>query len=697
MKQRLLYLATASLLSFQTFAQQTGFLQTQLEVQKKFEQDFLQAVDYDRFKVHLTELTKNPHIAGTPENELVKDYMVKIMADAGMDVKVWPYDVYLPNHPGKSELQIISPVSMTLSQKEGALPDDPFSDDPRLHLGFNAFSGSGDVTAEVVYVNYGTREDFMKLAEMGVDLKEKIAVARYGGNFRGYKAKYAEQNGMIGLVVYTDPKDNGFTRGEVYPTGPFFNETTIQRGSMLTLDYTGDPLTPNVPALPLDGPEKVDRLDPKDVPFHTIPVTPIGYGAAKEILSRMTGADVPEAWQGGLPFPYKLTGGPELKVRVMVDQKPDFIRANNVVGTFVGKDFPDEWIIMGSHYDAWSFGATDPNSGTAMLLTFAEALGELYKNGQKPSRSILIGHWDAEEQGVIGSTEWVEHLRDELGAKAISYMNFDGGVSGRNFGASAAPTLKKLIIDASKEVMYPDSAKTVFEIWAGKNPEPGIGNLGGGSDHIAFYMHVGIPSLSGGSGGPTAYHSNYDNLHYYSKFSDPSFKMGGAVAQLFGLVALRQANAAVIPYDVPRYAQDLKGHFENAVKNVQTIAPDFAGFDQVDAALSKLESSSAAYQQALNAATEKGMISAEKLAQINKGLITLEKSWIDPKGMYYGDWYKSLYVCNDPFSGYASWILPGIQYEVAIRNTERLEEWDGRYASAILDLSRKIDELTKLL
>lgn len=697
MKQRLLYLATASLLSFQTFAQQTGFLQTQLEVQKKFEQDFLQAVDYDRFKVHLTELTKNPHIAGTPENELVKDYMVKIMADAGMDVKVWPYDVYLPNHPGKSELQIISPVSMTLSQKEGALPDDPFSDDPRLHLGFNAFSGSGDVTAEVVYVNYGTREDFMKLAEMGVDLKGKIAVARYGGNFRGYKAKYAEQNGMIGLVVYTDPKDNGFTRGEVYPTGPFFNETTIQRGSMLTLDYTGDPLTPNVPALPLDGPEKVDRLDPKDVPFHTIPVTPIGYGAAKEILSRMTGTDVPEAWQGGLPFPYKLTGGPELKVRVMVDQKPDFIRANNVVGTFVGKDFPDEWIIMGSHYDAWSFGATDPNSGTAMLLTFAEALGELYKNGQKPSRSILIGHWDAEEQGVIGSTEWVEHLRDELGAKAISYMNFDGGVSGRNFGASAAPTLKKLIIDASKEVMYPDSAKTVFEIWAGKNPEPGIGNLGGGSDHIAFYMHVGIPSLSGGSGGPTAYHSNYDNLNYYSKFSDPSFKMGGAVAQLFGLVALRQANAAVIPYDVPRYAQDLKGHFENAVKNVQTIAPDFAGFDQVDAALSKLESSSAAYQQALNAATEKGMISAEKLTQINKGLIALEKSWIDPKGMYYGDWYKSLYVCNDPFSGYASWILPGIQYEVAIRNTERLDEWDGRYASAILDLSRKIDELTKLL
>ncbi len=696
MKKRILSLTAVSLLSTGAFAQD-GFLPSQLAGEKTFEQNFLNSDKFSRFKGHLTELTKNPHIAGTPENELVKDYMVKVMSDAGMDVKVWPYDVYLPNNPGKSELQIISPVQMTLSQKEGIIEEDPFSDDPRLHLGFNAFSGSGDVTAEVVYVNYGTREDFEKLAEMGVPLVGKVAVARYGGNFRGYKAKYAEQYGMVGLVVYTDPKDSGFTKGDVYPKGPYFNETTIQRGSMLTLDFTGDPLTPGRPALPLDGKEKVKRDDPADVAFHTIPVTPIGYGSAKEILSRMTGSEVPEAWQGGFDFKYRVTGGSELKVRVMVDQKPDFIRANNVVGTFVGKDHPDEWIILGSHYDAWSFGATDPNSGTAMLLTFAEALGDLYKSGQKPSRSILIGHWDAEEQGVIGSTEWVEHLKKELGAKAVSYMNFDGGASGRNFGASAAPTLKKLIIDASKEVSYPDSAKTVFEIWAGDSPEPRIGNLGGGSDHIAFYMHVGIPSLSGGSGGPTAYHSNSDNLHYYSKFSDPSFKMGGAVAQVFGLVAIRQANAAVIPYDVPRYSQDLKGHFEQALKNVKDLDPNFSGFDQVEAALAKLAINSSSYQEALDRALSQESISSKNLDKINTGLIGLEKSWIDPKGMYYGQWYQSLYVCNDPFSGYASWILPGIQYEVAIRSTARLEEWDTRYAKAILDLSGKIAGLTKLL
>ena len=654
-------------------------------------------MDFSRFKIHHQELTKNPHIAGTAENELVQQYMKKIMEEAGMDVQLYPYDVYLPNDPGKSELEIVSPVQMKLSQQEKVLEEDPFTKDDRLHLGFNAYSGSGDVTAEVVYVNYGRREDFQKLEAMGIDLTGKVVIARYGGNFRGFKAKFAEQAGAIGLIVYTDPIDNGFTKGDVYPKGPYYNETTIQRGSMLTLDWTGDPLTPYEPALPLDGPVQVDRLDPKDVAFHTIPVTPIGYGAAEEILSRMNGQPVPEGWQGALPFDYKIEGGADLKVRVMVDQPVDFVRVNNVIGTFEGAKYPDEWIILGSHFDAWSFGATDPNSGTAMLLTLAEALGELAKKGMRPDRSIMIGHWDAEEQGILGSTEWVEQLRDELSAKAITYMNFDAGVSGRNFGAAAAPTLKKLIIDASQEIIYPDSTKTVFEIWAGNNPEPSIRNLGGGSDHIGFYMHVGIPSLSGGTGGVTAYHSNYDNFNYYSKFVDPTFKMGGAVAQLFGLVTLRMANANVIPYDVPRYAQDLKGHFDQAVKNVKEIAPEFEDFQLVREALVRLERSSADYQQKLNQAMNLGTLDEAKQIQINQGLIGLEKSWIDPQGMYYGDWYKSLYVCNDPFSGYASWILPGIQYEVAINRTEKLDEWDERYAAAILDLASKIENLAEML
>ena len=684
--------------SLPTFSQQvTGFFPKDAASEKAIEEEYLKAVNFDRFKVHLQELTKAPHIAGTPENEAVAAYMTKVMSDAGMDVTSYPYDVYLPNDPGESLLEIITPEKILLSQQEGPIEGDPFSTDSRLHKGFNAYSGSGDVTAEVVYVNYGVKADFEKLAEMGVDLKGKVVIARYGGNFRGYKAQFAEQYGASALIIYTDPKDSGFGKGDVYPDGPFYNETTIQRGSLLTLDYTGDPLTPFEPALPLDGDKKVKRLDPKDVAFHTIPVSPIGYGAAKEILSRMKGSSVPEEWQGGLPFEYKLTGGSDLKVRVKVDQPVDYIRANNIVGKFEGSEFPDEWIILGSHYDAWSFGATDPNSGTAMMLTLAEAIGELVKNGEVPKRSILIGHWDAEEQGVIGSTEWVEQFKDELGAKAVIYMNFDGAVSGRNFGVSAAPTLKNLIIEASKEVAYPDSSKTVFEVWAGSNEEPRIGNLGGGSDHIAFYMYAGVPSMSGGAGGTSAYHSNYDNFHYYSKFVDPTFKMGGTVASVIGVLTLRLANATIIPYDVPRYAQDLRMHFDNAVKSVQEIDPGFTAFDKVDAAIDKLKTSAAAYESAMNKALSSKEFSEKEIHLLNKELISLEKSWIDPKGMYFGSWYRSLYVSTDPFSGYASWILPGIKYEVETKSTVRLEEWDARYSKAILDLSKKVDKMTKSL
>lgn len=698
MKKHFYFLA-GFLLAIQPLSAQKldGFFSSSVEKEKALEEKYLEKVDFDRFKVHLKELTKAPHIAGTPENEAVATYMTQIMSYAGMTVVSYPYDVYLPNDPGESLLQIVGPETMTLSQQEGAIPGDEFSEDPRLHKGFNAYSGSGDVTAEVVYVNYGVKADFEKLEELGIDLTGKVAIARYGGNFRGYKAKFAEQYGAVGLIIFTDPEDSGFKKGDVYPDGPFYNETTIQRGSLLTLDYTGDPLTPFEPALPLNGDKKVKRLDPEDVAFHSIPVSPIGYGAAKEILSRMKGMDAPENWQGGLPITYKVTGGADLKVRVKVEQPIDFIRANNIIGTFKGTTNPDEWIILGSHYDAWSFGATDPNSGTAMMLTLAEAMGKLIRDGETLGRSVMIGHWDAEEQGVIGSTEWVEQFQKELGAKAVTYMNFDGGVSGRNFGVSSAPTLKKLIVDASREVSFPDSAKTVFEVWKGQRMEPRIGNLGGGSDHIAFYMHVGVPSLSGGAGGPTAYHSNYDNFNYYSKFVDPTFKMGGTVASVIGVLTLRMANAEIIPYNVPQYAFDLKGHFENSVEMVKKIDPSFDQFDQVNEAILLLESRASAFQATLDQALQAGSLSKKQIAKINDGLLDLEKSWIDPKGMYFGSWYRSLYVSTDPFSGYASWILPGIRYEVETNSTDRLEEWDTRYAKAILDLSNKVEKLEKII
>lgn len=694
-KRYLLPLTFGVLLSLHLEAQTLdGFTKDTDEKQRQIEKKFKETVDFSRFKTHLTAITSDPHPAGTLANEKVKDYMVESMKQAGWDVKVYPYDLYMTKGQGESLIELVYPIRKPLNQQEYIVKENPFSTHPDLQKGWNAYSGSGDVTAEVVYANYGTKADFEKLKELGIDLKGKIVLARYGGNFRGYKAKFAEQYGAAGVIIFTDPADSGYPRGLVYPEGFLFNDNSIQRGSLLTVDWTGDPLTPFEPALPLDSKTKINRLKPEEVKgLHTIPVTPISYGSAQEILSRMQGKPVPAGWQGGLPFTYRLEGGPELLVRLKVEQERGFVRANNVIGTLKGATNPDEWVILGCHYDAWAFGSTDPNSGTAMLLSMTETLGKLAEQGIRPSRSIMIAHWDAEEHGVIGSTEWVEQLRDELNAKAVAYINLDAAVGGRNFGASASPTMKKIIMESAKEVAYPDSAKTVYEVWAGQREEPVIGNLGGGSDHIAFYMHVGIPSINGGSGGPSLYHTNYDDMYFYEKFADPSFKMGGTVEQVIGIIALRLANADLIPYHLTRYAIDLDLHFSNAEKGVKGFHAAFDGFAKSKAAITSLRQSAEALENKLNDALKNGDLDSKKAATINKDLLALEKSFIDPKGMYFGNWYRSLYASNDPFSGYASWVLPGIQYEIEIKSKDRLSEWDDRYSAAILDLKRKMDAI----
>ncbi|MGA0829340.1 MAG: PA domain-containing protein, partial [Flavobacteriaceae bacterium] len=313
-------------------------LHAQETTQQQVEEVFKASIDATRFKTHLQKLTERPHVAGSATNEAVQAYMSSVMESAGLEVASYPYDVYLPSTPGESFIEIVTPVRQTITQQEDILEEDPFSSDELLWKGWNSFSGSGDVTAEVVYVNYGTREDFEMLKELGVPVEGKVALARYGGNFRGYKAKFAEANGAAGLLIYSDPKDNGYARGLVYPEGPYFNASTIQRGSLLTVDFTGDPLTPFEPALPLDGKKKVKRLNPSEVGLHTIPVLPIAYGEAQKIMSQMTGAAVPLAWQGGLPFTYRLDGGSHLKVRVKVDQPINYTRVANVVGTLKGAE-----------------------------------------------------------------------------------------------------------------------------------------------------------------------------------------------------------------------------------------------------------------------------------------------------------------------------------------------------------------------
>ena len=679
-------------------AQYEGYSEDSWNDQLKIEESFFKNIDKTSFKKHLKKLTERPHVVGSEGNQEVIRYIGEVMQLAGMKVTNYPYDVYLPKNPGTSLIEIVTPNRDVLNQKEDIIENDPYTKDPELWKGWNAFSGSGDVTAEVVYANYGRKEDFETLKSLGIDVSGKIVIARYGGNFRGYKAKFAEANGASGLIIYTDPQDSGFTKGLVYPNGPYYNSSTIQRGSLLTTDFTGDPLTPFEPALPLDGKEKIERIDPKNAQLHTIPVSPIGYGEAEKILSQMNGDPVPQSWQGGLPFTYRLQGGSSLTVRLKVDQKIDFVRATNVIGMLKGTDAPDEWIILGCHLDSWGFGATDPSSGTAMLLSLSQTLGKLKDEGYSPKRSILIGHWDAEEHGVIGSTEWVEQMREELNAKGVIYMNFDGAVSGKGFGVSSAPTLKKLLVEASKDVKYPYTDQSLYDFWNKENKnEPPIGNLGGGSDHIAFYMHVGVPSLSGGAGGPNVYHSNYDSFRFYERYVDPEFQMGPMVEHIAGIMTLRMANGDIIPYNLNRYASDLEIHFTNAENKINLYNDEFNGFTLSKEAIKSLEQTSDVLTQEIRNYLNAGSFSKKNLSNINQQLIDLEKSFISDKGMYFGSWYRSIYASSDPFSGYAAWILPGLEYEIALKSSDRLYEWDKRYSDAINSLNFKMSELINYL
>lgn len=650
------------------------------------------------FEAHLRALTQEPHVAGSPANDRVADYMAEAMAKAGMTVEKHPYDIYLPQGPGDIKIELVTPIRLPLNNKEYVLPEDPFSNHPDLDPGWNAFSGSGDATGEVVYANYGRKEDFEQLAEMGISVKGKIVLARYGGNFRGYKAKFAAAAGAAGLVIYTDPADNGYMKGLEYPEGPYFNESTIQRGSVLTLDYTGDPLTPFEPALPLDGDKKVDRLDPKDVAFHTIPVTPIPYGSAKEIFSRMKGKPVPAGWQGGLPYTYRLEGGAALTLRVKVDQPKEITRIHNVVGTLEGSQYPNEWIVLGCHYDAWSFGATDPNSGTAMLLNLADALGELVKAGYRPKRTIKIAHWDAEEFGILGSTEWVEEFREELSKKAIAYFNADGACTGLTFGGSASPSLKPLMIEATKAVQHPKENRSIYEHWLARSqtPEkgPNIGNLGGGSDHLPFYAHVGIPSLGAGMRGKSLYHSGYDNFHWYKTFSDPDFLSGPTTAKVFGVMALRLANANVIPLDIAQYGIDLEKHLTTAEKAIQKYNKGYS-LESLKEQARAIAARATRYEEHLERKLDRAAREKMNWQPLNAAIIQLERCFIDPKGMAYGKWYQSLYASSDPYSGYASWMLPGLLYEASLESTASLPEWEQRYSAALQALEKQIGEVIR--
>ncbi len=568
--------------------------------QSKWDAAFLAVPDAKLAGQHLKILTAPPHWASSPEDKATADYVAAQFRAAGLATEIVPYRVLL-NRPASIFIEAFDASGKKILSgptpehvDSGPYGSDPFQDDPRILPAFNGSSPSGDVTAQVVYANYGTTSDFLHLATLGISVKGKIVLVRYGSNFRGTKVYIAQRYGAAGVLIYSDPADDGYALGDIYPRGPYRPATGVQRGSVQFLPiYPGDAETPGI-ASTLALPDSARQLHPNPTNLPYIPSNPISYADATPILQALSGPAVPHDWQGALPFTYHLGGSPDVTVHMHLQQDYQRRIIWDVIGAIPGTDPTQraDLVIAGNHRDAWVYGAVDPSSGTAAMLEAVHGLGALLKQGWHPRRTILIASWDAEEEGLIGSTEWVEQHQSQL-AHAVAYFNMDVGVEGPDFSASAVPSLKEFLRDVTRAVpSAKDSATTVYAQWlqhqssppegnvsGARRPTPAhpatevnIGTLGSGSDYTPFVQHAGIPSTDIESDGPYGvYHSVFDDYAWYTKFADPNFTYLQQQARVFGLEVLHMADTDVLPYDYRLYGREVQGYIEAAQRKALAL------------------------------------------------------------------------------------------------------------------------------
>jgi len=641
-----------------------------------------------------------PHDAGTPGDELVVETLARRFEELGLEVETQELHVLLPR-PVRAELEVVEPERVSLPLKERRLEEDPYTAGEHwedITIGWNAYSASGEATAGVVYANFGRKEDFETLGELGVDCTGKIVIARYGGNYRGYKEKYAREAGAVGLVIFTDPKDSGYGRGIPYPEGGYANETSIQRGSILAMAYVGDPTTPF-----RESTRDAARLPLEELELPRIPVQPVGWAAAEEILGRMRGESAPGDWQGGLPLRYRLTGGDALRVRILVQQELALRKTHNVLGTLRGSEEPEKEILIGAHHDAWGFGAADSQCGTIAVLEAAKAWSLAAKAGYRPRRSITFAGWGAEEYGIIGSVEYVESRIEAIRENAVCYLNLDMAATGTRFYASSSPTLREAIVAALGRVPQPgdEEGRSVGEVWSGR-----FGDMGGGSDHVGFIALGGVPcaSLGGGGSKGTSYHSAYDTLHWYRQVVGDDYAAARMVAQAAALVSARYAAAPVLPIDPARVGTETHRHLELLTERGRERGFFEPGPSPVAGELRAIEVAARAFGEratevraALQAACQKDALGAEALAAINRELQALDRCWLHEEGIPERPWFQNLYAASDETSGYAPWILPALRYAVDHRDREALREAVPRYLAVFARSSAALEALAGTL
>jgi N-acetylated-alpha-linked acidic dipeptidase len=641
--------------------------------QSRIEEKFLAVPDAKLAGQHLKILTSEPHLASTPEDRKTAEYVAQKFRAAGLETEIVPYRV-LMNQPKTVRVEAYDSSGKLLMSgpTREHVDGDPYQDDPRVVMPFSGSSGSGDVTAEVVYANYGRLEDFDHLAAQHIDLHGKIVLVRYGANFRGVKVYLAEQRGAMGVLIYSDPHDDGYYKGDAYPIGPWRPETSVERGSVQYIfKYSGDPETPGV-ASTLDLPDSA-RVSPYGSQPHIISI-PLSYYDAAPILQALRGPSVPQEWQGALPFRYHLgqVGG-QGGVRVHLVSVQDYQRRIiwDVIGKIKGTEYPDEWVVVGNHRDAWVYGAVDPSSGTAAMLEAVHGLGALTKQGWRPKRTIVIASWDAEEEGLIGSTEWVEQNAEAL-EHAVAYFNTDVAVAGADFSASAVPSLKQFLRELTRSVPSPLGG-TVYQQWRMKSagasnaaPEAGeeihVGDLGSGSDFTPFFQHIGVPSTDIGSDGPYGvYHSVFDNYAWFTLNADPNFVYLQEMARVLGLEALRMADADVLPYDYVAYAAAISSYID-AAKNK---AGD-AGLGTLD--FSAVQAAAARFSVAAERAHGAQVSASGDLAKLNLALRQAETGLISEQGLPNRPWYRHTIYAPGEFTGYSAVVIPGVNEAIDARD-----------------------------
>jgi N-acetylated-alpha-linked acidic dipeptidase len=672
-------------------APQTVFGYSDFSAQSKVEEKFLAVPDAKLAGEELKTLTAEPHLASTPEDHKTAEFVAQKFRAAGLETEIVPYRVLL-NQPKVVRVEAYAADGHQLMSgpTREHVDGDPYQDDPRVVMPFNGSSGSGDVTGEVVYANYGRLEDFDELAAQHVDLHGKIVIARYGGNFRGVKVYIAEQRGAAGVLIYSDPQDDGYYKGDAWPNGPWRPETGVQRGSVQYLfRYPGDPQTPGVASTPdLPDSARLPADNTGDQP-HIISI-PISYHDAAPILQALKGPGVPQGWQGALPFRYHLGPG-GVKVHLVSDQDYQIRTIWDVIGKIKGADLPDEWVVVGNHRDAWVYGAVDPNSGTAAMLEAVHGMGALLKQGWRPRRTMIFSSWDAEEEGLIGSTEWVEQHAKAL-ENAVAYFNVDVAVAGPDFNAAAVPSLKQFVRELTRSVPSP-LGSTVYQQWKNNRaandehrasnapPTPGeevhVGDLGSGSDFTPFLQHVGVPSTDIGSGGPYGvYHSVFDNYAWFTANADPHFVYLQEMARVLGLEALRMADTTVLPYDYVTYAQEISAYIDSAKKKAADLKLSTLDF-------SPAEDAAARFRAAAQKVHALQSSPSDDVTRLNEALRQVETDLVSPAGLPNRPWYKHTIYAPGEYTGYAAVVIPGVNEALDSHDQPRAAQQLGVLAQAL--------------